>query len=121
MLVRILAVLFILSCIVYGQENRASIAGQVIDPTGAAVPAARIKVTSVERGISQETNTTDAGRYQVGFLDPGTYTVTVEAAGFKTFVQEDVRLITAQKLGLDVSLEVGSRAESVTVTAEAPL
>jgi hypothetical protein len=117
---RAFAVFLILSSAIYGQENRASIAGQVTDPTGAAVPGAKIKVTSIERGISQETSTTDVGRYQVGFLDPGTYTVTVDAAGFKAFVRENVTVVTGQKLGLDVSMEVGSRADHVTVNAEAP-
>src|ERR1043166_6836339 len=98
------------------QENRASISGQVTDPVGASVPSAVVKVVNVEQGVAKDTSTNDAGRYQVGFLEPGTYTETIEAPGFKRYVRDRLVLVTAQKMGLDVELEVGAQAETVTVT-----
>ena len=61
------------------QENRASISGQVTDSTGAAVPRAAIKIVNSEQGSVKDTSTNDTGRYQAGFLEPGEYTVTIEA------------------------------------------
>src|SRR5262245_40614793 len=103
------------------QENRASISGQVTDPVGASVPGAVVKVANVEQGVSRDSSTNEAGRYQIGFLEPGAYTVTIEAPGFKKYIRERVLLVTAQKMGLDVQLEVGAQAETVTVTGQAPL
>jgi hypothetical protein len=106
---------------VYAQEDRASISGQVTDPTGSAVPNATITVVSVERRTSWSVNSSDAGRYQVGFLLPGRYTLTVEAPGFKRHQRENISLAVAEKLGLDVALEVGVVTESVTVRGEVGL
>ena len=100
------------------QENRASVSGSITDPTGAAVPRASVRIVSVERGTESSTTTNDAGKYLIGFLEPGFYNITFEAVGFKKVVRDNVRLDTAQRLGLDVGLEVGAQTESVTVTAE---
>ena len=72
------------------QENRASVSGQVTDPTGASVPNAVVKVTNLEQGTTKDTLTNETGRYQVGFLEPGTYTVDIEASGFKKYIREQV-------------------------------
>src|SRR6266542_5744266 len=86
------------------QENRASLSGLVTDPTGAFVPNAAVKAVNQEQGSTVETLTNDSGRYQIGFLEPGAYTVTIEMAGFKKYIQEQVLLVTGQKMGLDVQL-----------------
>ncbi len=103
------------------QEDRASIAGLVTDQSGSAVPGAAIVVTSIDRNTTARAVSTEAGRYQVGFLLPGRYVLIVEARGFKKHVRENILLVVGEKLGLDVGLEVGALAESVTVTAETPL
>jgi outer membrane receptor protein involved in Fe transport len=105
----------------FAQENRASLSGQVTDATGASVPNAVVKAYNQEQGASAETLTNDSGRYQIGFLEPGTYTVSIETAGFKKYIREQVELVTGQKMGLDVQLELGTQAESIRVTGEAPL
>ncbi|MBI3473656.1 MAG: TonB-dependent receptor, partial [Candidatus Solibacter usitatus] len=94
---------------------------EVTDPAGAAVPNAKVVVTSVERGTPAEAVTNTAGRYLVQFLLPGSYTMTIEAAGFKKFVRENIKLASSDRLGIDVKLELGGLAESVTVNAEVPL
>ena len=105
----------------FSQEFRASISGEVTDPSGAPVEGARIVVTSVERNITMETVTNAAGRYLVQFLLPGGYTMTVEKPGFKKFLRDGISLAGSDRVGLDVRLEVGALADSVTVTGEAPL
>ena len=107
--------------VVSAQEDRASISGQVTDPSGSSVPGAIITVVSVERQTSSSVNTSDTGRYQVAFLVPGRYVLTVEAPGFKKYVRENILLAVAEKLGLDLKLEVGAVTESVTVRGDASL
>ncbi len=111
----------VLACTGWGQEFRASISGDITDPTGAPVEGARIVVTSVERNTSVETFSNAAGRYLVQFLLPGHYVVTAETAGFKKFVREGIVLAAADRLGLPIRLELGAVTESITVTGEAPL
>jgi hypothetical protein len=113
--------LFLLTAIVcaaYAQDDRASIAGAVTDPAGAGVPNATVRAVSLTRGASASTVTTESGRYHIGFLDPGTYSLSVQAPGFKRFVLEKVDLATAQKLAVDAKLEIGAPTDSVTVSAD---
>lgn len=102
--------------VLFAQEDRASISGLVSDSSGAAIPDAKVVVTSVERNTNTEAVTTVTGRYAVNFLNPGTYLLTIERAGFKKHVQRNISLATGEKLGLDVVMEVGQLTESVTVT-----
>ena len=118
---RYLTAILAICCVASGQEFRASIAGSVIDATGAPVPAARVTITSVERNTSDHAETSDAGRYLVQFLLPGQYTVSVEKQGFKRSVRQGIAVSSSDRLNVDVVLEVGGVTESVTVSAEAPL
>src|SRR5690349_4139644 len=118
---RFATIVLLIAASLSAQDNRASRSGQVTDPTGASVPNAIVKAVNLEQGSTAETLSNDTGRYQIGFLEPGTYTLSVEMAGFKKYVRDQVLLVTGQKMGLDVQLEVGAQAESVRVTGEAPL
>lgn len=111
--------LLLLAGIVLGQEFRATVSGHVFDSSDAAVPGA--KITVVNSGTQESTSaTTDtSGSYSIPLLRPGTYTLTATAAGFKTFVRDNVVLEAAKVLGIDVSLAVGDISEKVEVTAEA--
>ncbi|MCX6620733.1 MAG: carboxypeptidase regulatory-like domain-containing protein, partial [Acidobacteria bacterium] len=100
------------------QEYRATISGSVTDPTGAAVLGAKVVVTDVLKNTKTEVVTNPVGFYSVPFLLPSRYKVTVEMSGFKKFGREDIVLGVNDKLGLDVSLEVGAISESVTVTGQ---
>ena len=76
--------LALLSTVAYGQET-ASIVGTVTDPTGAAVPSAKITITNTLTGLVRSTTTNDTGNYAARELPIGQYNVQVEVAGFKTF------------------------------------
>ncbi|MBI1791365.1 MAG: TonB-dependent receptor [Acidobacteria bacterium] len=102
----------------FAQEFRAAISGSVHDPSGASIVAAKVIVTNLEKNTSSEAATNEAGFYSVPFLLPGRYAVTVEASGFKKFIRQDIVLGVNDKLALNVSLEVGLLAESVTVTGQ---
>ncbi|HWS89578.1 MAG TPA: carboxypeptidase regulatory-like domain-containing protein [Pyrinomonadaceae bacterium] len=96
----------------------ATLRGTVKDPAGAVVPNA--SVTLVNQGTKEErkATTNDEGGYVFSAVTPGTYTVRVEAGGFKTTEQSDLSIETSSTRGLDINLEVGQASETVTVTAE---
>lgn len=103
-----------------GQAVYGSILGTITDPSGAAVPNAKVTVTDQRKGTIDTTTTNDSGNYSVTHLIPDTYTVRVEGSGFKSLEFKDV-IVNADS-GSDVNgqFQVGSASEQVEVTAEAP-
>ena len=75
-------------------------------------------VIDVLKNAKSDAKTNEAGYYSIPFLLPSKYRITVEAAGFKRFTREDVVLGVNDKLGVDVALEVGALAESITVSGQ---
>jgi hypothetical protein len=105
----------------FAQESRATLTGRVSDAAGAAVPAAKVSIKSQQTNIVTDVVTGEEGNYTVTALQPGLYTVSVEAAGFKRAESDKVQLYTATTSTFDVNLEVGGIGETVTVNADAPL
>jgi hypothetical protein len=99
-------------------QYRAGIQGSVLDPQGAVVVGAKVTVAAQETGFSQETTTDSNGVYGINRLAPGLYTVTVEKAGFKKQTVNDVSISAEQPNSVNVTLQVGEVAESVTVNAD---
>jgi hypothetical protein len=99
------------------QEVRASISGIVTDPSGAAVSGAAIHVTNSSTNSTVSTRTNESGSYLTPFLAPGTYILSVEQAGFKKLVRENIVLESLDKARIDVQLQLGAIADAVTVTA----
>jgi hypothetical protein len=110
--------LVLLGTVAYSQET-ASIVGTVSDPTGAAVPNAKITLTNVETGLVRSTETNTAGSYAARELTIGRYNVRVEVAGFKTFERTGITLNVNDTVRADASLQVGESKESITVEANA--
>ena len=100
----------------FAQTETGQITGTVTDPTGALVPNARIAVTSNSTGLVREATTTGSGAYSVSNLQPGVYTVTVEAGGFSR-VRQQANVAVGAKVGMDFRLEIG-RAETVLQVSE---
>lgn len=94
--------------------------GTVTDPTGAVVPNATVILKSVEKGTTQQMKTSDTGTYQFSFLDPGSYTITVQASGFQTTTQP-VTVSLGQPITSNVKLALATAGATVTVTEQAPL
>src|SRR5437879_101898 len=97
-----------------------NIQGTVADPSGAAVAQAKVTLINVATQVSATTNTDASGSYRFLSLAPGSYKITVEAAGFGR-AEATVTLETNQNLNVPISLKVGTATEAVTVTGEAPL
>src|SRR6516162_5762808 len=100
---------------VFGQQG--SISGTVQDPTGAILAKAGVKLTSKEQGTVRAQETNESGVYSFTILPQGTYDLEVSAQGFKTAHRTDLILSTGQNMRLDVSMEVGSVSDNVTVSA----
>src|SRR5271157_3894469 len=115
------AVLLLAGTVCFAQESRGSITGKVIDPTGAVIPGAKVTVTDVGTNVSNMVASNSTGYWEVNFLTPGEYSVTVEAAGFKMLKQTGITLNTGDRLALDMKMEIGESTVSVTVNADAPL
>ena len=100
------------------QETRGRITGRVSDTTKAPIPGASVTVADVSRGTTASSTTNSEGLFQVNYLLPGTYQVTVEVAGFKKHIQDKVLLQISETRDLAIVLEVGGVQEAVSVTAE---
>ena len=96
------------------------LAGTVTDPTGAAVPGAKVTVTSKLTGAIKTTTTNADGSYRVPLLEPGDYTVTVTAQGFEQS-SLPISITIGNVAPGDVRLTVGSASQTVEVTGTAPL
>ena len=103
------------------QATWGAISGYVSDPSGAAVPGANVAVTEVRTGIVTKGLTDSVGLYNITHLDPGEYKLTVEASGFKRFIQEHVTLQVDSTVRIDPKLELGEVSQQVSVTAAPPL
>jgi hypothetical protein len=105
----------------FSQDTRGSISGTITDSSGAAIPLAKVTATNIETNVSAEAQSSGTGTFTLLYLLPGRYSVAVEASGFKRTVRENVELRVADRLTLDLQLEVGGVQEVVNVTSQAPL
>lgn len=103
------------------QEARGTIQGRVMDSSGAVIPGATIQLIHVATNRSRTAVTGESGNYSVPLLPEGVYNLTVEKTGFKKFLRQGLELRINDNLELNIPLELGSAAESVTVNAETPL
>jgi hypothetical protein len=103
----------------FGQgETTGSISGIVQDSSGAAMPNAKVTLTNNGTGQAQSKLTDAGGNYDFTALNLGSYTLTVEAAGFRKFVQENITIHVNDRLRIDPSMQVGGQTETVTVSEQ---
>ncbi len=101
----------------WAQVSRASILGQVTDPSNAGVPDAFIRLVRVDTNERIDTSTDRAGNFSFVFLNPGIYRLQVTASGFKTLERTGLRLETDETISLPLALAVGDLSDHVTVAA----
>jgi hypothetical protein len=103
------------------QTITGSITGTITDPAGAVVPNATVIAKNVDTNITTEAKTNAAGVYNLLFLPVGSYTISVQAPGFKTATVAPFPLSVNQTARIDVTMEVGAVTETVEVTESAPI
>lgn len=105
----------------WSQTSQGRISGRVTDSTGAVVVGASITIENTNKGVKRAVQSNGVGDYVVPNLDPGTYSLMVEARNFKRVVQNGVQLEVAKDLKIDFQLSPGATTETVEVHGEAPL
>lgn len=124
LILRTIALMGILACAGMGgfaQQITGSIVGTVKDPQGAVVNTAAIRATNVDTGFSRSAPANGYGEFRIDYLPVGNYTVQVDAAGFKRFVQKNMVVTVDQTQELQVVLEVGAQSQTITVSTAPPL
>src|SRR6516165_2015438 len=112
-----LALLF--ACCLCAQTGTTSLRGSILDKTAAAVVGAKIKIVKTDQGLEYETTSDGRGEYQFLSLTPGTYTLIVQAEGFRKYEQRNLELLVNNPTTVNVALEVGSTTQTVEVSAQA--
>ncbi|MCC7184813.1 MAG: TonB-dependent receptor [Acidobacteria bacterium] len=101
--------------------SASSLSGVVVDADGGAIPGATVIVKNNATNVTVEAVSNATGRFSFPVIDPGTYTVTVSLTGFKTFVANDLRLLSARPGEITAKLEIGALTETVEVKASSEL
>jgi hypothetical protein len=117
---RIVGLLFFLVSSAEAQFASA-IEGTLTDSSGGIVPGATVTLTNLATSAAQTAHTNDAGYYRFSSLGNGLYSVRVTLQGFKTVIQDQIRLQVAETRTINLVMDVGAAAEEVTVQAAAPL
>ncbi len=121
---RIFLSAFLLLCtpaILLAQTSTSQISGTIFDPSGAIVPGAVVTLTNEATGVTQKITSTGAGVYAFPSIPVGTYTIKVEAPGFKASVRSGNTVQINTPIIVNINLEVGAATETVTVNATAEI
>ena len=111
----------LLASIASAQSNSGILTGQVVDPSGAAVPGVTVTATNPATGESRVAVTNATGAYQLNGLSLGTYTITCTLQGFKTTTREGILVEAAVSRAVNISLEIGGLTEVVKVEGASPI
>src|SRR5881396_839699 len=117
----IVAIIALGTSLSFAQTSTATILGTVKDTSGALVPGVSITVKHTESGLTRTVVSGERGAYSMPLLPVGAYEITTTMPGFKQAVRTGINLVVGQEAVVDLTLEVGAAAETVTVSEEAPL
>lgn len=107
-----------LAAAAYAQTTSGSITGSIVDPTRAAVPNVQVTATEQAKNLTFTTKTDESGRFVFAQVPPGSWTLTIEATGFKKYEQAGITLNANEKLALgELAMQVGSMTEAIEVSA----
>ncbi len=119
--ITLIASILLFSASVWAQETRGQVLGRVTDQSGAVVAGAIVKAVDTATNVTTTTTSNQSGDYVLPFLISGAYNVTAEMAGFRSFEQEDVPVRVADRVTLNIVLQIGAASERVVVMGAAPL
>jgi len=116
---RIYFLMLMAAVVCAGQSITGNITGSVMDPSGSVVPNAGVKLRNEATGIERTAATENTGRFYFGSLQPGAYTLQVEATGFRRLERSNINVTAAETVAVgDLRLEVGQVTDSVRVEAQ---
>jgi Tfp pilus assembly major pilin PilA len=118
-LVKAMLLAGIVAFTVQAQTSRAQITGLVTDSSGAIVPNATVTLSNAATGISTVRKTSDTGLYVFDLVNPGTYSVQVEATGFPKFVQQNIQVQSGGDVTVNAVLNPSALEQSITVNESA--
>jgi len=107
--------------VLFAQSGTTSLHGTITDPSSAAVRGATVTLSNPERGFTRSVTSGDNGDYEFRQLQPGMYTLTVQATGFRRAEQKSIQLLVDTPSTVNLKLDVGSTTETIEVTGEAPI
>lgn len=105
----------------WAQANTATFQGRVTDPTGAIIPEAKVTLTNQDTQATTTKTTSSTGDFAFTFVPPGTYTLNIDAQGFKAYASTGITLTAGQQVRQTFNLELGPVTETVSVEGAAPL
>jgi hypothetical protein len=113
-------IIFVSTVATWSQQVTGTILGRVTDSTGSVVPGATIQIQNPAIGFSRTDQADSDGRYLESSLPLGTYSVTVQKAGFQTLVHSGIAITVGSEVTVNAELAVGDVQQHVEVTGEAP-
>ena len=121
---KVLRVLFLILLVafaapIYAQTSSSTLRGVVRDTTGAVIPSANVSLKSARTGAERKVQSNGDGIYVFVSVDPGPYTLTVEASNFKKYVQSELIISPSETKGVDVALQVGQTTETINISGTA--
>jgi len=115
--ITLLLSVLVLGAASYAQTISGSIAGSVVDPSHAPIPNAQVTARELEQKFVLTAKTDDAGHFVFPQISPGTYSIMVEAKGFKTYENPGIPLNANDKLTIgELVMQVGTLAERIEVS-----
>src|SRR5436305_3096710 len=115
---RLLVISLLIAFPIIGETNKGAITGTVMDPNGLPVAGAKVTITNEATGVAITQTTSSAGVYTANTLEPALYDIRVEAANFKKALIQKVKVDTASTATVNVSVEIGTVSEEVTITGD---
>src|SRR5271155_4758387 len=114
-LLRIFALFIIVAVCAFAQRDLGTITGTITDPQGAGIPNARVTIIEDATGLSYTVQSTQLGEFVRPLLKAGTYTITVEAQGFRKAEQKGVIVTPGDRIAANIALQVGQIDQTVEV------
>ena len=119
--VRFSCIFIAVSMLAVAADPTGTITGTVTDPSGSAVPNAKLAVTSLTTGFSRNSITAADGGFVFPLMPVGRYSLTVEVSGFRRFEQRPVEVRADGSTSVPVTLQIGALSDTVTVEANAEM
>jgi hypothetical protein len=109
----------LLASIAQGQDYRGRVQGRIVDSSAAVIAGATVILRNDATGVSSTRTTNESGLYLFDLVEPGKYTLTVDATGFGRFIQQNIDVPTQGDISINASLNPGTLQQTVDVSASA--